>query len=57
MSKPLLEDGPVAQVADVPDATLAEHRARFVADHGQAISVSTVGRVLRRRGLPLKRRV
>ena len=49
------EDALVAQVADAPDATLAEHRDRFVAEHGQPVSVWTVGRVLRRRGLPLKK--
>lgn len=49
------EDALVTQVADRPDATLAEHRDRFVAAHGQPVSVWTVGRVLRRRGLPLKK--
>jgi transposase len=45
----------VAQVADCPDATLAEHRDRLAQEHGLSVSVWTVGRSLRRHGLPLKK--
>lgn len=46
----------VAQVADQPDATLAEHGARLATEYGLIISRTTVGRILRRQGLPLKKR-
>lgn len=44
-----------ALVAAGPDATLAEHRDRLAEDHGVSVSVWTVGRSVRRQGLPLKR--
>ena len=44
-----------AQVAAHPDATLAEHCARWAAEQGQPVSVPTMCRVLRRLGLPLKK--
>lgn len=46
----------VAQVADCPDATLNEHRDRLIKEQGRAVSTSTVGRTLRRHGVPLKKR-
>ena len=45
-----------AQVAALPDATLAEHCARWQAKHGVRVSVPTMGRALRRLGLTLKKR-
>lgn len=44
------------QVAAAPDATLAEHCARWKADRGVVVSVPTMGRALRRLGLTLKKR-
>jgi transposase len=44
-----------AQVAAHPDATLAEHCARWAAEQGQAVSVPTMCRLVRRLGLPLKK--
>ncbi len=44
-----------AQVAACPDATLAEHRDRLAQDDGVSVSVWTVGRSIRRHGLPLKK--
>jgi transposase len=44
-----------AQVAAHPDATLAEHCARWGADHGVAVSAATMSRALTRLGLPLKK--
>ena len=46
-----------AQVAVLPDATLAEHCARLQARHGVAVSVPTMGRALQRLGLTLKKRL
>jgi len=43
------------QVAAHPDATLAEHCARWTAEHGVAVSVATMSRALARLGLPLKK--
>lgn len=45
-----------AQVATHPDATLAEHCARFAAAQGIAISRATMSRHLANLGLPLKKR-
>jgi transposase len=45
----------VAQTAAHPDATLDEHRDRLAAEHGLVVSRATVGRILRRHGLPLKK--
>jgi transposase len=45
-----------AQVAAQPDATLAEHCARWATVHGVAMSPTTMGRSLQRVGLPLKKR-
>lgn len=45
----------VAQVADCPDSTLSEHRDRLTQEQGSAVSISTVGRILRRHGLLLKK--
>ena len=44
-----------AQVRQDPDATLAEHCARWAATNGGAVSVATMSRALRRLGLPLKK--
>lgn len=44
-----------AQVAAHPDATLAEHCARWAAEQGQAVSVPTMCRLFRRLGLSLKK--
>jgi len=46
----------LAQVADAPDATLAEHRARWERDQGVRLSVATLSRALRRAGVTLKKR-
>lgn len=45
-----------AQVATAPDATLAEHCAAWAARGQRPVSVATMGRVLGRLGLPLKKR-
>ena len=39
-----------AQLAALPDATLAEHCARWQQDHGVAYSIAGMSRVLRRHG-------
>lgn len=44
-----------AQVVAAPDATLAEHCARWHHAHGVAVSVATMSRVLTTLGLPLKK--
>lgn len=44
-----------AQVAAHPDATLAEHCARWAATHGVTVSPATMCRRLQRLGLPLKK--
>lgn len=44
-----------AQVAAAPDATLAEHCARWAGRTGVAVSVATMARPLRRWGLTLKK--
>ena len=46
----------LAQVADAPDATLADHCLRWEATHQVRLSVSTMGRALRRAGVTLKKR-
>ena len=43
------------QVAACPDATLAEHAARWNGTHGTSLSQSTMGRAIRRLGLPRKK--
>jgi transposase len=48
---PLLRD----QVAAHPDATLAEHCARWAAEYGVAVSVATMSRALAWLGLPRKK--
>lgn len=52
---PVQEGLLAAQVAACPDATLAEHRDRLAQDHGVPVSVWTIGRSVRRQGLPLKK--
>src|SRR5215207_8398847 len=44
-----------AQVAATPDATLAQHCARWAAEQGVAVSVATMSRVIRRRGITVKK--
>ena len=44
-----------AQVATHPDATLAEHCARWSAEQGQTVSVPTMCRLFRQLRLPLKK--
>ena len=44
-----------AQVASYPDATLAEHCARWAQTHGVRVSTATMSRLLPRLGLPLKK--
>jgi transposase len=44
-----------AQVAAHPDATLAEHCARWATEQGQRVSVPTMCRLVRRLGLSLKK--
>jgi putative transposase len=43
------------QVRQSPDATLAEHCARWAATQGVAVSPATMSRTLTRLGLPLKK--
>jgi transposase len=43
------------QVRAHPDATLAEHCARWAATQGATVSVATMSRALHRLGLPLKK--
>jgi transposase len=45
-----------AQVAAHPDATLAEHCARWAEATGVGVSPATMSRLLARLGLPLKKR-
>ena len=51
------EDALRGQVAAHPDATLAEHCARWATDHGVRVSRATMCRRLTRLDLPLKKRV
>ncbi len=44
-----------AQVRAHPDATLAEHCARWASTQGVALSTATMSRALTRLGLPLKK--
>jgi transposase len=44
------------QVAAHPDATLAEHCAQWATDQGVRPSLTTMSRMLRKLGLPLKKR-
>ena len=44
-----------AQVAAAADATLAEHCARWAAEHGVRVSPATMSRRLTKLGLPLKK--
>ena len=43
------------QVRSHPDATLAEHCARWAVEQGSTVSVATMSRALGRLGLPLKK--
>lgn len=43
------------QVAATPDATLAQHCARWEATQGVRVSVATLSRVIRRLGITLKK--
>jgi len=45
-----------AQVTAYPDATLAEHCARWQLTRGVQVSVPTMGRALQRLGITLKKR-
>jgi transposase len=45
-----------AQALATPDATLADHCARWAAAGGARVSTATMSRWLRRLGLPLKKR-
>ena len=45
-----------AQVAAAPDATLAQHCARWEAAQGVRVSVATMSRTLRRLGITLKKK-
>lgn len=45
-----------AQVAAAPDASLADHAAQWNASHGTTLSVSTMGRAIRRLGITRKKR-
>jgi transposase len=44
-----------AQVAAQPDATLAQHCARWAADHGVRVSLATMSRTIRRLGITVKK--
>jgi transposase len=52
---PEVEPALRAQVASHPDATLAEHCARWVAAQSVVVSVATMSRALARLGWPLKK--
>ena len=52
----LLEDVLPAQVRLNPDLTLEEHCELFEDEHGVEVSSATMSRVLKRLGLPLKKR-
>ena len=45
-----------AQVARRPDATLADHCARWRQDRGVGVSVATMSRAIRRLGITLKKK-
>ena len=45
------------QLEQFPDATLAEHAARWNADHATTLSPWTLGRAIRRLGFSRKKRV
>jgi transposase len=44
-----------AQLAQAPDATLAEHCARWTAAHGRSLSIASMSRTIRRLGITLKK--
>ncbi len=44
-----------AQIAAMPDATLDQHCARWEADHGMRVSITTMSRVIRRLGITVKK--
>jgi transposase len=46
----------MAQVRTLPDATLADHCARWQQEHGVRLGLSTMSRALRRLGVTLKKR-
>ena len=50
------EDALRTQLATYPDATLAEHCRRWLAEHGVRISLSTMRRAILRLGITLKKR-
>ncbi|NJM07502.1 transposase [Candidatus Gracilibacteria bacterium] len=52
---PAHDEAVQAQVAAFPDATLDAHAVRWNAAHGPAISQWTIGRAIRRLGLPRKK--
>ena len=52
---PAHDDAVRAHVTAFPDATLAEHAARWNAAHGTSISQWTLGRAIRRLGLTRKK--
>ena len=43
------------QIAGAPDATLAQHCARWATAHGVAVSVATMSRTIRRLGITRKK--
>jgi transposase len=43
------------RIAAAPDATLAQHCARWASEHGAAVSVATMSRTIRRLGTTLKK--
>jgi transposase len=47
-------EGLRAQIAAAPDATLAQHGARWEAERGVRVSVATMSRALRRLGITVK---
>jgi transposase len=44
-----------AQLAAAPDATLAQHCARWATEQGVAVSVATMSRVIHRLGITVKK--
>ncbi len=43
------------QIADAPDATLAQHCGRWAREQGVAVSVATMSRTIRRLGITVKK--
>jgi transposase len=53
--RPAQADPLAAQVATHPDATLAQHCARWATEQGVHVSVATMSRTIRRLGITVKK--